>query len=226
MRNLQLAFVFSLVFIALLFGGCTKFTLVGANVASIPVGSPVAVSILSCEAECSESVALEGYFTAALLARKHHVRTIRLESIIGAPTLARLFPEEPYTIGSGFAEGMEEGGALEGDVATFNDMLGHSEFDDAQSRLSTMVELANAFPKDWDVEYLVLVQQFDAFGFAMYAVDLKKKQVIHSAVVSGNQKGFKEALGEPQNGRQMDADDGDVTRIQYMRLADVLVSKL
>ena len=236
--------------------GCTKYTSRGARIEQLPKGAKVAVTVIKSCDDGANLNALEGYVTAALVGKGYSVRTLRLEMLLGTAMERRLFPEEEDYTGrlafDGLHKGLEEEGGKksfrprflekegeeeprpepDGEVITepaqVGQLLDRNEVVDASRRFGGIVDLVGEFPVKWDVGYILVVHQFDTYGFASYLVHLPEKKVINSFVISGNKKGYKEGLGKPAAGTKVNASDsaGDVTRLRYLRLAEYIAANL
>ncbi len=206
--------------------GCAKYTLVEARATRVPTTAVVGLSVWAPEALGSGPAILEGYLTAALVDRGFIVRPLSLEVLAGRSLLRRALPQKPYSARRALAQGLAAGGELEGDDALIAQTLNANELDDARERLAGMVKVAAAVRSEWKLDVMLVVHRFDTFGYAVYVVDLAKERVIQMVVVSGTRKGFQKALGEPQKGISELAEDGDVSRMDLLRLADNIARKL
>jgi len=101
-----------------------------------------------------------------------------------------------------------------------------SELDDARSRLSALARLIRAVPTSLGLDYLLVVQRFDTYGYASYLVNLADQRVVNAFVISGTRSGFMKALGPPKHGRAIMAEDGDVSRMEMLRLANYITARL
>jgi hypothetical protein len=207
--------------------GCAKYTLRRARAVKLDPGSKIAVSVWSPRSKGAAPDAMEGYLTAALVGRDFDVRTIQLELIAGRSLLHRALPEGTYAAREAMVRGMARGGELDVSPAELSALLRVNELDDGKRRMKLLAELAAMVPKQWGVDYLLAVHQFDTFGYAAYTIQLKTRRVINVVVVSGNREGISGALGAPKKGKfSMNAQDGDVSRLELLRLAEYIASGL
>ena len=209
-------------------GGCkSKFTLRAAALRPIAERSKVAVSVWDPDLEGPGPCALEGYLTAALVARKYSVKALSLELLVGRAVLNRVMPTTPFSGVEAVIRAMPEGGELEAGDGIINKMFDATELSDAVKRYPFILNLAKRIPEDWDLQYLVIVHRFDSFGYASYVINLPANVIEQVVVVSGNKDGFVSALGGPKGGRgASDSVDGDVSRLEMLRLAEFIADKM
>ena len=220
----KVAIVLTLVLIAIVLCGCkTKFTLRTAALRPIAERSKVAVTVWDEDVEGHGPCALEGYLTAALVARKYAVRALSLELLVGRAVLKRIMPTEPFSGVEAVIKGMPEGAELEAGDGIINKMFDANELSDGAKRYPFILDLAKRIPTDWDVSYLLVVHRFDTFGYAAYVVNLPSNVIEQVVMISGNKAGFVTALAGPKGGRgSSDSEDGDVSRMEMLRLAEFI----
>jgi len=214
--------------LALILGlaGCAKFTMNTVSATRLAKGATVGVVLMTPDKEPGSMTAMEGYLTVSLMARGLQVTSIRLEQLVGDAMLKRALPGGTFSASENFARGLSKGGELEADEEFVGQMLTANEMSEASQRLTALVGLTKDFRESLGLQYLLVVHQFDAYGYAVYAVRLEDRAVVSAMVVSGNRDGYIEALGEPVAGIRSRAKDGDVTRLDYLRLSEFIASHL
>lgn len=216
-----------LVLLATALGGCSKYTKIRGTSARPDRTGRIAVSVIAPGVTGSAPTALQAYLTAALLSAGFPVTPIQLEQLAGRELIARLMPEGAFSPLGGMSAGMAQGGELDADAGVVEELLRASELSAARARLGDLDALVARIPIEWKVDYLLVVHQFDTFGFASYLVRLADRQVVDTLVVSGNRGGFAKALGDPAMGRKSyNASDGDISRLELLRLANHIVQGL
>jgi len=211
---------------ALLIAACARYTFKQGATAGVPPNSIMAVSVWDPDVEGRGPSALEGYLTTSLVARGYRVRPLQLELIVGRSVLQRILPHGAYSAHEALIEGMKKGGQVEADQEVIVRALELDEMDDAKSRLEGIAEIGAALPKSMGIQYMVVVHRFDEFGYAVYAINVNQNTVVHALVVSGNQRGFQKALGDPDTSAFMRAEDGDNTRMEMLRLSEFIAENL
>ena len=204
--------------------GCAKYTFLEATAERVSKSRGIAVSVWSYNETNPGPVALEGYLTAALVGKGFTVRSIAIELLAGRTLLERILPGFDHPSGESSLMKL----TLKGSAGQKNDGKGFGVDDlaKAEERLVALAKLARRVPVEWNVDYLLSVHHFDAFSYAVYVVRLTDNKVIHMTVVSGNRQGFAKVLQDPGFGYSYEAEDGDVTRMQMLRLATHVATQI
>jgi len=205
---------------------CAKYTMHSSRVKKVDPMSTIALAVWTPDEMYPSLSVLEGYMTTAIMSRGFAVYTMRLEMLAGSSMLRRIFPEGAYSAGKGFSKGMARGGRIEGETGFLEKTLERNEVVDAELRFEGLIRLANRLPKEWGVQYLLVVHRFAEYGFASYVIQLEEKKIVNAFVITGNEEGFVEALGDPRQGRFLNADDGDGTNMELLRVADHIANGL
>ncbi len=228
-RTRMLSFGISLCAVVLLLAACgAPYTLVESSMHSLsPQRSQIAVAVWQDGDYDSDPSELQAYLTVALVNKGFKARAFNLEMLFGRSYLKRLMTGDLYAPTDGMVAGMKKGGMIEGDAAALEDFIPRTEKLDEVARYKTMEKLAKDLPGDWDYNYLMVVHQFDTWSFASYVIDIESKDVVNMVVLSGSRDGFINALNQPKIGKVgSDAQDGDVSRLHWLRLAGYLVDRL
>ncbi len=208
--------------------GCAKFTSRGARIDKMPAGGSIAITVIKPDNKSSELTALEAYLTAALVGKGYSVRTLRLEMLASEMLLKRIFPDGSYSTSKALANGLQRGGEIEAEPEFVEKLLNRNEVIDGESRLEALARLTKKVPEAWGVDYILVVHQFDVYGFASYVVHLPDRKVINAFVISANKWGYRQWLGRPAVGNHVGAKDEptDVSRMRYLRLAEYIAANL
>ena len=161
--------------------------------------------------------------TAALMGRGLRVHTLKLELLLGKDVLRRTLCRMCAGHTGGGGGGGLFGGSKGGKSCKPRDA---GDMSTALKRFNGLFDLLTTVHEKLKIRFHVVVHKFHTFGYAVYVVDRAQERVISLFIISANSKGFDQILGDPSKGDFADANNGDVTQIQYMRLAEYIVRKL
>ena len=228
----------SRVFLKLFFGVSLIFSMVGcqasytrhrARLALLPPKASVMVGVLAPGYPAQDQEALEAYCQAALVNRGIRVTTNRTSLLVSPERLSRVLPSSEagkYSAGEGISHGLQAGAVIEGESSDVELLLKESEASDSVRRFEHLEQLLKA-AKDSGAEFVLSVYRFSEYGYAARLIRAKDRLLLNVLVVASDADGFGKALGPPRGGyRSSSAEDGDVSHLDYMRLATRIASEL
>ena len=200
-----------------------------ARMGPLPQRASVMVGVLGPAYSAQTNEALEAFCQVALVNRGIKVVTNRTDLLINPERLSRVLPEkngEKYSPAEGISQGLRAGAVIEGQEADLKSLLQESEASDSVRRFKHLEALLNSAAES-GADFVLSVYRFSDYGYAARLIRSKDRLLINVFVVSADSTGFSKALGPPRSGyRSASAQDGDVSHLDYLRLATRIASEL
>lgn len=208
----------------LLCTGCASgmYTFLGGRAQKVNEGALIGVAVLTPDSEGLTD--FEGYLTAALLRAKYNVKTLRLDTCVPLECgrASEAAPAGPCCNSCMTCNAAPAAAPATAPVAGAAAAAAASK----KEAPAAVPEKVYAKARGYGVEYLLFVHRFDTFGFASYLVDLSDGRVLNSFVVSGDRDGFRKAIKAPDGGKTEIGEDGDISRLELMRVAEFVAGSL
>lgn len=199
MKHRTIIVIIALILVFTCLFACAQYTYIRSSSFKIESGSKLGLLVASDHSSSSREV-FKGLLRGALIARGYNVHLMSDKAMMGDEILGIMFPEGEYSAGYNITQGLSKGGGIEAEDDVIRDVLTHTEMVDAERRYRGWRKLVDLWRKYVTVDYVMVVNQFDIYGFSIAVVKTSNYQIVNTFTISGNEDGFEKVLGLPEVG--------------------------